>query len=102
TDSSLLKRLAGNGLQRSLLLFVVLPIVLLTALGIRFGLGQASQFQEQRLKNDLELIGRAISLPVGNALNKGDMHAVELALVRAQLILLAVTAAAGVAGLSAA
>lgn len=80
TDSSLLKRLAGNGLQRSLLLFVVLPIVLLTALGIRFGLGQASQFQEQRLKNDLELIGRAISLPVGNALNKGDMHAVELAL----------------------
>src|SRR5690606_361478 len=80
TDSSLLKRLAGNGLQRSLLLFVVLPIVLLTALGIRFGLGQASQFQEQRLKNELELIGRAISLPVGNALNKGDRHAVELAL----------------------
>lgn len=69
-----------NGLQRSLLLFVVLPIVLLTALGIRFGLGQASQFQEKRLKNDLELIGRAISLPVGNALDKGDMHAVELAL----------------------
>src|SRR5690606_17844063 len=29
---------------------------------------------------DLELIGRAISLPVGNALNKGDMHALELAL----------------------
>ncbi|MFA5678478.1 MAG: HAMP domain-containing sensor histidine kinase [Pseudomonas sp.] len=69
-----------SGLQRSLLLFVVLPIVLLTALGIRFGLGQASQFQEKRLKNDLELIGRAISLPVGNALDKGDMHAVELAL----------------------
>lgn len=69
-----------SGLQRSLLLFVVLPIVLLTALGIRFGLGQANQFQEKRLKNDLELIGRAISLPVGNALDKGDMHAVELAL----------------------
>lgn len=69
-----------NGLQRTLLLFVVLPIVLLTALGIRFGLGQAGQFQEQRLKNDLELIGRAISIPVGNALNQGDMQAVELAL----------------------
>ncbi|MEJ6655187.1 MAG: histidine kinase, partial [Pseudomonas sp.] len=54
--------------------------MLLTALGIRFGLGQASQFQEQRLKNDLELIGRAISIPVGTALNQGDMQAVELAL----------------------
>lgn len=73
-------RLGVSGLQRSLLLFVVLPIVLLTALGIRFGLGQANQFQEKRLKNDLELIGRAISLPVGDALNKGNMHAVELAL----------------------
>lgn len=73
-------RLPISGLQRSLLLFVVLPIVLFTALGIRFGLGQANQFQEKRLKNDLELIGRAISLPVGNALNQGDMHAVELAL----------------------
>ena len=73
-------RLRINGLQRTLLLFVILPIVLLSALGIRFGLGQASQFQEQRLKNDLELIGRAISIPVGTALNKGDMQAVELAL----------------------
>lgn len=69
-----------SGLQRTLLLFVVLPLVLLTALGIRFGLGQASQFQEQRLKNDLELIGRAISIPVGTALNNGDLQAVELAL----------------------
>ena len=80
TTPSAKHHLAVSGLQRSLLLFVVLPIVLLTALGIRFGLGQANQFQEKRLKNDLELIGRAISLPVGNALNKGDMHAVELAL----------------------
>lgn len=80
TRIALLQRLGSSGLQRSLLLFVVLPIVLLTALGIRFGLGQASQFQEKRLKNDLELIGRAISLPVGNALDKGDMPAVELAL----------------------
>lgn len=80
TENALLHRLGSSGLQRSLVLFVVLPIVLLTALGIRFGLGQASQFQEKRLKNDLELIGRAISLPVGNALNQGDMHAVELAL----------------------
>lgn len=69
-----------NGLQRTLLLFVVLPLLLLTALGIRFGLGQASQFQEQRLKNDLELIGRAVSIPVGAALGQNDKAAIELAL----------------------
>ncbi|WVM89338.1 hypothetical protein UMZ34_01250 [Halopseudomonas pachastrellae] len=32
---------------------------MLTALGIRFGLEQASQFQQQRLKDDLELIAAA-------------------------------------------
>lgn len=69
-----------SSLQRTLLLFVVLPLVLLSALGIRFGLEQASQFQNQRLKNDLELIGRAISLPVGTALNNRDWQAVNLAL----------------------
>lgn len=69
-----------SGLQRTLLLFVVLPLMLLSALGIRFGLGQASEFQEQRLKNDLELIGRAVSIPVGTALGQGDRSAIELAL----------------------
>ncbi|MFN3580757.1 MAG: ATP-binding protein [Pseudomonas sp.] len=73
--------LAGiSGLQRTLLLFVVLPLLLLTALGIGFGLNQASQFQEQRLKNDLELIGRAVSIPVGAALGQDDRQAIELAL----------------------
>lgn len=78
--SSTERKWAVSGLQRTLLIFVVLPLVLLTALGIRFGLGQANQFQEQRLKNDLELVGRAISIPVGTALNNGELDAVELAL----------------------
>lgn len=69
-----------SGLQRTLLLFVVLPLVLLTALGMRFGLDQANQYQEQRLKNDLELLGRAISIPIANAVNNGDMAAVAAAL----------------------
>ena len=69
-----------SGLQRTLLLFVVLPLLVLTALGIRFGLEQASQFQQQRLKDDLELIGRAISIPIGNALREHDEQAIELAL----------------------
>lgn len=82
SDTHWLRRPWGSisGLQRTLLLFVVLPLLLLTALGIRFGLGQASQFQEQRLKNDLELIGRAISIPVGSALGQNDQAAIELAL----------------------
>lgn len=58
---------------------MVLPLVLLSALGIRFGLDQANQFQQQR-ENDLELIARAISLPVGTALNNQDLEAVNLAL----------------------
>lgn len=69
-----------SGLQRTLLLFVVLPLMVLSALGIRFGLGQASDFQEQRLKNDLELIGRAISIPIGTSLVQNDRSAIELAL----------------------
>lgn len=80
TQASFWPFIGLNSLQRTLLLFVVLPLVLLTALGIRFGLDQASQFQNQRLKNDLELIGRAISLPVGTALNNQDLAAVNLAL----------------------
>src|SRR5699024_2515694 len=80
TQASFWPFIGLSSLQRTLLLFVVLPLVLLTALGIRFGLDQASQFQNQRLKNDLELIGRAISLPVGSALNNQDLAAVNLAL----------------------
>ncbi|WP_304640655.1 sensor histidine kinase [Pseudomonas sp.] len=73
-------RRKATGLQNTLLLFVVLPLMLLTALGIRVGLTQANLYQEQRLKNDLELIGRAISIPVGGALSQGDQRAIELAL----------------------
>lgn len=80
TQTSFWPFIGLSSLQRTLLLFVVLPLVVLTALGIRFGLDQANQFQQQRLKNDLELIARAISLPVGTALNNRDMEAVNLAL----------------------
>lgn len=80
TQASFWPFIGLSSLQRTLLLFVVLPLVLLTALGIRFGLEQANQFQQERLKNDLELIARAISLPVGTALNNNDMEAVYLAL----------------------
>lgn len=69
-----------NNFQRSLLLFVVLPLVIFTAVGLRIGLQQANDFQQKRLKNDLELIGRAISIPVGDALNNNDLVAIDSAL----------------------
>jgi len=72
-------RLAG-GLQRALLLFVALPLIAVSAMGIRFGFDQANRFQETLLKNDLELIAQAISIPVGDALARKDVEAVAMAL----------------------
>lgn len=69
-----------SNLQRVLLLFVIGPLLLLTALVLHLVLQQANDFQQQRLKNDLELVGRAISIPVGNALNQKDVEAVNIAL----------------------
>lgn len=69
-----------SGLQRTLLLFVALPLIVVAALGIRLGFDQANKFQENLLKDDLELIGRAIRIPVGEAMAKGDREAVQLAL----------------------
>ena len=72
-------RLAG-GLQRALLLFVALPLIVVAAMGIRFGFDQANRFQEALLKNDLELIAQAVSIPVGDALARKDVEAVAMAL----------------------
>ena len=72
-------RLAG-GLQRALLLFVALPLIAVAGMGIRFGFDQANRFQETLLKNDLELIAQAISIPVGDALARKDVGAVAMAL----------------------
>lgn len=71
---------AASGFQRNLLLFVVLPLVLVSALAIRFGLEQASDFQKERLKKDLELVARAVRVPIGNALAEGDREAIQLSL----------------------
>lgn len=77
-----LKRLTHTlgGLPRTLLLFVAMPLVILAALSIRVGFEQANRFQEVVLKTDLELIARAVRIPVGEALTQGDIAAVETAL----------------------
>ena len=73
-------RSMGGGAQRSLLVFIALPLLLLSALGIRIGFDQANSHQQALLKSDLELIARAIRIPVGEALSKGDDNAVSVAL----------------------
>lgn len=66
-----------SGLQRTLLLYVVLPMLVLSGLAIGFGLERASELEDERLRGDLELIGRAIRLPVADALMQGDIQAVR-------------------------
>lgn len=68
-------RLAG--MQRALLLYVVLPLLVLVGGGIGVALDRLATVESDRLKDDVELIGRAIRLPVGEALAVGDEEAVR-------------------------
>lgn len=69
-----------TGIQRALLLYVVLPILTIVGLGLGLGLERMNTQETQRLKMDLELLGRAIRLPVEEALLAGDFEAVERSL----------------------
>lgn len=64
-------------LQRSLLLYVVLPMLLLTGLAIRFGLTFTNEMVTSSLRSDLELIGRAIRVPISDALLQQDTDAIN-------------------------
>ncbi len=68
-------RLAG--MQRALLLYVVLPLLVVAGGGIAFALDRLTTLESDRLKDDVELIGRAIRLPIGEALTAGDEEAVR-------------------------
>ena len=69
--------LSLSGLQRALLLYVVLPLLVVAGGGIAVGLDRLAKVEAERLKDDVELIGRAIRLPVGEALALGDDEAVR-------------------------
>lgn len=66
-----------TGLQKALLLYVVLPLLVVAGGGIGFALDRLATVESDRLKDDVELIGRAIRLPVGEALAVGDDEAVR-------------------------
>lgn len=74
------RRWSVGGLQRALLGFVALPLIVVAALGIRFGFDQVNRYQEELLRNDLELVAQVIRIPIGEALSKGDLEAVRVAL----------------------
>lgn len=76
TKLSTFVRWPQASLQRSLFCYVVLPMLLLSALAIRFGLSFTHELVSQSLRTDLELIGRAIRLPVSDALQQNDGHAI--------------------------
>jgi signal transduction histidine kinase len=59
-------------LQRRLFFYVVLPMLLLTALAMRFGLNFTNTLVADSLRSDLELIGRAIRVPISDALLQQD------------------------------
>lgn len=58
------------GLQPLLALYLVLPMVIIYALLTWFGLAFVKQMANEKLRSDLELVGRAIRLPVSEALAK--------------------------------
>lgn len=73
-------RFNASGLQRTLAFYVMLPLLVLSGIAIGVGLERAAEFQDQRLRDDLELIGRAINVPVSDALTRGDIIAARATL----------------------
>ncbi|MCH2455396.1 MAG: HAMP domain-containing histidine kinase [Idiomarina sp.] len=66
-----------SSLQRRLLAYVVVPMLLISGAAITVGLQVASEDANDRLKSDLELLGRAISLPISDALLNNDLDTVQ-------------------------
>lgn len=66
-----------SSLQKRLLVYVIVPMIVISGAAISFGLQLAAEQEEQRLKADLELLGRAISLPLSDALLTNNLSAVQ-------------------------
>ncbi len=69
-----------NSLQASVLLALVLPLVVVSALAIGTGFSVLQHNEDARLRDDVALLGRAISLPVSEALLNADITAVQASL----------------------
>lgn len=70
-------------LRTALLLFVLIPFVVLMIAGGLYSLQQLEQQVETRMQEDIELIARAIRLPLSDALERGRINSIEQALASA-------------------
>lgn len=70
-----------RSLHLSMLVWVVLPLLILSALVVQLSLHLAvAPAQEERLKQDLELVARAVRLPIGESLANGREEEIQNAL----------------------
>ncbi|NDW22153.1 sensor histidine kinase [Alteromonas hispanica] len=65
------------GLQRNVLLFVIIPMLLLSGIAVRVGLYVATEYVNDNLRTELDLIGRAIRIPLSDAMTNNDMATVN-------------------------
>lgn len=70
-------------LRTALLLFVLIPFVLLMSIGGLYSLKQLERQVETRMQEDIELVARAIRLPLSRALERGRINDIEQALASA-------------------
>ncbi|MGQ4277417.1 ATP-binding protein [Pseudidiomarina sp. E22-M8] len=77
TKRHILQRVASPSWQRAFLFYLVLPLLALSGIAIGVALEQAREFQDERLRDDLELVGRAIRLPLSDALLSDDIPRVQ-------------------------
>jgi len=78
--TALRRIITGYTLRSALLVFVLLPFVLVMSLGGWYSLNTLEHQVESRMQEDIELIARAIRLPVSNALERNAIHEAEEAL----------------------
>lgn len=68
------------GLRSALLIYVVTPLISALGLSGYFALNSFEKEVEARMKSDLELVARAVQLPLSYALEKDRMGSIMLAL----------------------
>jgi signal transduction histidine kinase len=65
-------RFMFRSLRLTLLLSIVVPLMLVSGVAIYFGLNAVEDNLNERLREDLELVGRAVSGPLSQAMVDGD------------------------------
>ncbi len=61
-----------RSLRLTLLLSIVVPLIIASGVAIYLGLGAVERNLNQRLQEDLELVARAVSGPLSQAMSEGD------------------------------